>query len=219
MKNQLKDIIDPLIIPESFLCVHGVSRAERVLEKIQGIFDRGLYMTYKGGISSNCLPLGEYNDTDFDFDFLLNYSSYYDADSISANVIIAIPETIFDSEGTSYYIGPFEGLLVGSDKKLLERACSHPFNRWVNEKGRLMSEFILGVYAKNKDNDFIDFRVNSNYLGLKSKEEQIQFYDSIIKEMGILRTNTSLSLIGDSYYDNNCKEFILKKDPNKAKIA
>ena len=53
--------------------MRGISRTESVLKKIQGTFDIGLQMTYEGGISSNCLPLGEYNDTDFDFDYLLNY--------------------------------------------------------------------------------------------------------------------------------------------------
>lgn len=205
MTENIKNKIASIIIPESFVCVHGISKAESVVQKIKGIFARGLFMTRDGGINSNCIAFGEYNN--FDFEKVFNYVYFFDQFGISVNIIIAIPKTITASNGKQYYIGPFEDTYVGSDINRIRKVCSHPFNAWVNRKRHLLSEFILGAYIKNKDGSYTDFIINENYIGLKTLEEKTNFYDDILKEISLSCIDDDTIIIGDSFYGRNLQEY------------
>jgi len=209
MKLDIKSQIDNVILPESFICVHGISKAEIVMERIKSIFDNGLYMKYDGGINSNCIAFGEYNC--FDFEKILNYSYFKDRNGISANIIIAIPKIISDYEGKEYYIGPFEDLYVGGDVNRIKRVCSHPFNAFINKNKHLMSEFILGAYVKDNSGNYLDFIINNNYIGLKTSEDKIRFYTSLKKEIFLKCLSDSISSISydASYYYQNFKQYKL----------
>lgn len=215
MKLSIKSQINDVIIPESFICVHGISKSENVMGRIKSIFDNGLYMKYDGGINSNCIAFGEYNH--FDFEKILDYYYFKDKNGVSANIIIAIPKIISDYEGKEYYIGPFEDIYVGSDTNRIKRVCSHPFNAFVNKNKRLMSEFILGVYIKDNDGDCLDFIINNNYIGLKTYEQRIQFYTSLKKEIFLKCLSDSISSISydTSYYYQNFKQYKLIQSSKK----
>lgn len=200
-----EEYFDSVVIPESCIGVHGISRATDVFVTANSIFEYGLNMRYPGGLNSCCTMFGE--STAFDLSKIYRYRMWKDRNNLAGNVVIAIPKVLEDIEGNIYYIGPFEDLYLGNHKEKIERVLKHPFNAYVDSKRQLPKEFIVGAYIKDYTSGaFVDFIVNSSYIGLMSDDERRAYFESIKKQV----LSYGLKKVDDSYCDNS-SSFYAKK--------
>lgn len=113
-------------------------------------------------------------------------------------LIIAIPEILCDSNGCKYFIGNIPRENYDSQ---------FPFNRFLNELGRLPEEFIAGILHQSEDGT-MEFEPNGNYITNKEEAAQVAFVDSILPGLtknGIMRVDDlgqNVQIFGqDSYYE------------------
>lgn len=211
----IKKIID-IIIPDSYIGVHGIYKFHNISLNIQNILQHGLYHNYAGGLNSNTTLLGEIGD--FDFNKVLQYNRTSDENGFCYTAVIAIPKIITDINGEQFFIGPFEDIYLGNHEDRINYVCKHPFNAWVNHKKCTLSQFIVGVYIKKEDGQYVDFILNDNYLGLKSENERRIFFEGVKEELirwGLRNLKDTDSRFNDnSFYMQNFFEYL---NSNKTK--
>lgn len=214
MKNTIIKEIYEIIIPKSYIGVHGITKSSDVVESGKKILINGLDNYYRGGLNSNCTIFGQLGN--FEFEKVLNYSYYKDKNNFYGNIIIAIPNTMYDIYDNEYFIGPFEDYYLSNNDDRIKKACQHPFNAWINSKQKLKSEFILGCYIKNQKNNINYFMLNENYIGLKSESEKKVFFESIKDELihhGLKNLNENYIFLNKkSFYGENLIRYLEKED-------
>lgn len=217
-EKMIKEIKD-IIIPESCICVHGITKSSDVILSSKNILKSGLNNYYRGGLSSNCTIFGQLET--IDFQKILNYSYYKDENNFYGNIIIAIPNVMSDIYGNRYFIGSFEDYYLGNNDEKILKACKHPFNAWINDTKIINNGFIVGSYIKNKENDINYFILNENYIGLKTENDRRIFFENIKQDL----SRYGLKNLDEGYIYLNKKSFYgqslinyLKKEKDKETI-
>ena len=164
--------------------VHGITGREKNIEKAENIIRTGLQNKGWGGILSNVTMYGQIKDlTDDDYNKILNYCyGEADFDNHYANILVATPESFQDQLGKTYFLGHFNkvsGYAKGKDSA----GDSNPLNMLVEESKILKIEFIVGYYCRVKNQKEIIFKLNPNFIGFRSKEEQIAFFEKLKSQL------------------------------------
>ena len=177
------------VLPVSSVGVHGFSCSseDEIDEKINSISDKGLNISEnaRGGVYYNCQMFGYYPFNTIDKKQVIcemqKYKYNVDNQNNFVNVIIAIPTTMTSSSGKKYFLGKLEpNFRTGWYQKDNANATQIPINEFIEERANIPSEFIYGFYVgKNEDSGNETFKINSNYIGLKSKEDQATFFEQI----------------------------------------
>lgn len=187
-KNIISQLLDLMIVPGSSVGAHGITFRDEVgnhtelLETAKTITEEGIKVKRSGGanFALTCSMLGDSDS--YDRDELIDY--FYGAISISndnkyTTIVVAIPNVMVDVEGKEYFLGNFP---KGMEKDN-EKFASFPINRYIMEKGAIPREFIVGYISGkvniNPGEEGYSFRHNPHYIGLRSDEENKDFFESI----------------------------------------
>ena len=214
-EDQLQKIIEDFTLPNSNIGVHQMTGPfADDYEKVKVVYDnilqngfiaRGGY-TASHGVTSRICMCGINNGNEaknvIDWD-------YGNSIKEGIKIIFAIP-SIIESNGKKYYIGEFPE----NSKAQNPDAESIPYSG----VDIIPSEFILGclkvTYGPKNDkilyptnNTFI---INTNYIGIKSFEEQQQFFDSYSSKLDKMLIPT-FDERGHYIATELCKDEILDK--------
>ena len=86
-------------------------------------------------------------------------------------ILMAIPKTFKDRFGLDYFIG---------DLNTADHEATLPFNAYLNQISSFPEEFVVGyLTASPMTNGALTFSLNDKYIGTKSEEEQIHFFETI----------------------------------------
>lgn len=150
-------------------------------ELADSILSKGLISARRegGGIAEDVHILGSENV----LEKLKNMLERFYTQVIQYNtggVVVAIPQTLLNSEGEEVFVGKFpEDLAFGNKDD--DRIRLLPLNVFVRKIGYLPKEFIVGVVSKNQDGS-ISFHKNDKFISLLSYEEQIDLYNKFVEQ-------------------------------------
>lgn len=177
------------VLPVSSVGLHGFScdSIDEIDEKINSISDKGLNISdnARGGVYYNCQMFGYYPFSSIDKKQVAcemqKYKYNVDNQTNFVNVIVAIPTTMISANGKEYFLGKLEpNFRTGWYQKDNANATQIPINEFIEEQANIPSEFIYGFYVGNCENEGNEtFKINSNYIGLKTKEDQAIFFEQI----------------------------------------
>lgn len=177
------------VLPISSVGLHGFScdSEDEIDEKINSISSEGLNIAEnaKGGVYYNCQMFGYYPFNSIDKKQVVcemqKYKYNVGNQNNFVNVIVAIPTTMASATGKEYFLGKIEpNFKTGWYQKDNANATQIPINEFIEERANIPSEFIYGFYVgKNENLGNETFKINSNYIGLKSKEDQATFFEQI----------------------------------------
>lgn len=199
-KKMLKFELISTIQPNYSIGVHGInfpknqnltSQSENFLEIAKKIMKSGLKNFGSGGILSNVQMYGQLKDlSDQDFNSIFDYCyGFGDMEGNYVNILVAIPEVFIDKQGMEYYLGHFTKNENGVYAKY-GSGSNLPLNRFVNEKRFLPKEFIVGYFVYNTHELEFFFTKNPEFIGWKSNEEQVEFFENIKEDLRKLSTYT-----------------------------
>lgn len=216
MKNivDLEKYLNSYVLSESCIGVHGLSKSDNFYLTAQKILNEGLNIRNEGGLNTCCTMLNKCTDLNRIFGY--NYAK--DKNDLACTILIAIPETMDDINGDTYYIGPFDDIYIGGNEDRIKYVLKHPFNAYINILKKVPKEFIVGAYIKEYETGkFKQFIINTNYIGLMSYEEQVTYFESIKKQLtcfGLRKLDYDdlLFLNSKSYYCSNLLEYLANKD-------
>lgn len=171
-------------LPEDYsIGIHGITGdSPNYLEVVNSILDNGLRLSKNGwgGLLSSIQMYGQKcNMTGYELNRLVNY--FYgcvDNDDRIVNVIFGFPEVMNDLNGNTYFLGHYNqvaGYAKGHDKG----GDNNPLTKMTEKEKCVSKEFIVGYYVGKYDTDNFEFFANPNFIGLKSKYEQDEFFESI----------------------------------------
>lgn len=183
-EEKLQEIIQNVVLPNSNIGVHKMTgpyandyeQAKIIYDKIleEGFKTRGGEKASHGIISH--VAMCGLSDNNISKNILNWEFGNYIQESIK--IIFAIP-SIIESNGKKYYIGEYPEMGIGVDAD----SESIQYGKFVE---KIPKEFILGhlkiTHGPGNEKLFwtskYDFVLNNNYIGLKSQEEQQQFFDN-----------------------------------------
>lgn len=192
-KERIIDYLDMIIVPGSSVAAHGVTfrngfgNSDVLIKTAENICKTGLNIKPSGGsnIALTCSFMGD--SESYNRDKLLDY--FYSNIAISdddkyTTVVVAIPNVLVDSNGREFFLGNFPKKLEKEDQRYAE----FPINRFFMDKKSIPKEFIVGyisgnVFVEKEEDSEYSFVPNSDYIGLKSPNEQALYVDSIKQEL------------------------------------
>ena len=171
-------------LPEEYsIGIHGITGdSSNYLDVAESILNNGLRLAEEGwgGLLSSIQMYGQKcNMTEYEMNRLLNY--YYghtDSEERFVNVIFGFPEVMNDLEGNTYFLGHFNQV-AGYAKGHNKGGDNNPLNKMSETEKLVPKDFIVGYYIGKYDTDNFEFIPNPNFIGLKSKHEQDEFFESI----------------------------------------
>lgn len=187
-KNKIVQFLDYIIVPESSVGVHGITfrkeigNNEELLKIAETIINEGLKVNKSGGqnIALTCSLFGDAES--YNRDELLDYFCgpiSVSNDDTYTSIVIAIPNVMVDAEGKEYFLGNFPKGLEKDNQVF----ATFPINRYILDKGFIPREFIVGyIYGNvniNPGEEEYSFKSNPHYIGLRSDEEKIAFFENI----------------------------------------
>ena len=192
-KKKLKLKLSLMIQPNYSIGVHGITppknqdlatQNENFCEIAEKIMKSGLKTFGWGGLLSNVQMFGQVKDlTPQDWNDFFDYRYYSDNEGNWVNIVVAIPDIFIDKQGIEYYLGHFQKSSASSGYAKGGYGKDFPINKFVDKKKYLPKEFIIGYFYGKFDKLEIHFIPNPEYIGIKSLEQQSEFFEKIKEDL------------------------------------